>query len=234
MSIFLVLVSLPSISQVKDGTVYSWDATIGKQTKASIWFEKRDSVVVGEITYTKTNKPIKLRGILTKEDGYRLLEFESSGNVTGIITGNFKDSSFSGDWLSPKTRKELSLVLKLKSSFVAPKAVTSIPKVYDGTYRYGYSKDGPQGYLAVKRINANTAQIEFQNHTAAPAYNQATVDSVKVPINNNQIIYKLETNCVFRIRFYNDIAVVDYVNEQYECGFGMNATVDGVYLRGKK
>lgn len=231
---FLLLIRFSSFGQIKNGTVYAWDATIGKQTKASIWFEQKDSVVVGEITYLKTNKPIKLRGTVSREQGYRLLEFEPSGNITGIITGTIKDSLFSGDWFSPKTRKELPLVLKLKSSFTAHKAVIGTPTIYEGIYRYGYSKDGYQGYLAVNRINANTAQLEFQNVTSAPAYNLATVDPVKVSVQNNQIIYKMDKNCVFKIRFYNDIAVVDYLNDQYECGFGNNASVDGVYLRVKK
>ncbi len=122
----------------------------------------------------------------------------------------------------------------MKSSFIANKSVINRPTVYEGVYRYGYSEEGHQGYFVVKKINATTAQIEFQNVTAAPAYNQATVDEVKLPIKNNQIVYKMQKNCVFRIRFYNDVAVVHYINDQYDCLFGMNATVDGIYLRVKK
>jgi hypothetical protein len=63
----------------------------------------------------------------------------------------------------------------------------------------------------VKRAGRDSAIIEFNNVTAGPGYNQATIDPVKVAASKNVIIYSMQEGCIIRMRFYNNIAVVDYI-----------------------
>jgi hypothetical protein len=217
-------------AQLKPGTLYTWTGTIGKATNVSFWFAERDSVVVGAITYKRSGKPIALRGFHTQDTEYRLMEFGTDGAITGVLTGTAKGNGFTGEWFSPKTRRSHPLQLKLQQAAVPRKPVVLPAKSVSGTYAYSYSEDGPQGLLSVRQIN-DSAVIEFNNITAGPAYNQATIEPVTVALQNNGLIYTIQEGCVIRIRFYNDVAVVDYVADASDCLFGMNATVDGIYLK---
>ena len=60
------------------------------------------------------------------------------------------------------------------------------------------------------------------------------VETDTVVISNNVFTYEVKDapSCEFRVRFFNGFAAVDYVNEKYDCAFGMNATVEGLFLKG--
>jgi hypothetical protein len=225
------MMSHSSWAQLPQNTKNTYSAIIGTRTKAAIWLVEKDSIVTGEMQYEKGKSPIVLRGIQSGNE-CRILEFDKTGNITGIITGRLKGKSFTGEWFSPQTRKSFPMNLSLKQSAVLPKSSVKKIKI-EGTYTYGYGKDGPQGYLEVKQASEDSAIIEINNVTAAPAYNQATIDPIKVPFNRNQIICSVQEKCTIRIRFYQDFAVIDYVDEQNDCLFGMNASVDGIYWKGK-
>jgi hypothetical protein len=225
-----VIGSLTNHAQLKSGKVYKWAGTIGKTTAASGWFAEQDSIIVGAITYKKTGQPIPLRGVRIDSTEYRIQEFGNQGTVSGILTGTLNKNVFSGQWFSPKTRREHTLRLHLQQPLAAPKPLLSPVRNFSGTYQYNYTEEGPQGQLTVQR-RGDSAVIAFDNVTAAPAYNQATIEPVTVAVLGTQIIYRMQESCVIRIRFYNDIAVVDYLHDASDCLFGMNATVYGVYLK---
>jgi hypothetical protein len=222
----------PASAQLQKNKHYTFQALIGKSTKAQLWLTQTDDIVIGEIEYSKGKRPIALRGI--EEDGlFRILEFSPDGTITGIITGKLKNNQFSGEWFSPKSRKSLAIGFKLQEPTTLKGASLLTQSYSGGTYTYSYGKDAHQGYLNVKRISADSAMIEVSNLTAAPAYNQATIEPSTVSVTNNQVIYNVLQGCTIRIRFYSDFAVIDYVNKESDCLFGMNATVDGVYWKRK-
>ena len=222
----------PASAQLQKNKQYSVQALIGKSTKAQLWLIQTDDIIVGEIEYSKGKKPIALRG--TEEDGqFRILEFSPDGTITGIITGKLEKNQFTGEWFSPKSRKSLAIGFRLQQPTNVKRASLLKPSYAGGTYTYSYGKDAHQGYLNVKRISADSATIEVSNLTAAPAYNQATIEPSTVSVTKNQIIYKVQEGCTIRVRFYSDFAVIDYVNKESDCLFGMNATVDGIYWKKK-
>jgi hypothetical protein len=227
---YFVIHSLTTHAQLKNNKVYKWTGTIGKNTVATGWLAERDNIIVGSIMYKKSGKPIPLRGVRIDSAEYRIEEFGPKGIVSGILTGTINKNIFSGQWFSPKTRREHTLRLHLQEPLAASKPLLSPVQDFSGTYRYNYAEEGPQGQLTVHR-RGDAAVISFDNVTAAPAYNQATIEPVTVAVSGNEIVYHKEESCVIRIRFYNDIAVVDYVDDASDCLFGMNATVSGVYLK---
>ena len=101
-----------------------------------------------------------------------------------------------------------------------------------GQYTYRWGKDGANGNMTVSH-SKNKVTIRFDNVTAAPAYNMALIDDVVLELTGNQAVYQSEEDgeCLFRILFYNGFALVNYINEKDDCGFGANAHVSGVYVR---
>lgn len=139
----------------------SWSGSINKNIPVFIHYQIENEIVVGEITYLNTSekKPIKLIGTFQDED-YRLLEFDKSGNITGIITGKTDQNNFNGEWFSPKNRNSFNLELTKKDTIIASINIQPNLKEIYGTYSYGYSKEGAQGDFTVNKINDN--QIAFE------------------------------------------------------------------------
>jgi hypothetical protein len=73
-----------------------WTGTLNGKTPIFLHFKPDSNLIIGEITYlnTKDKQPITLLGTIEHDKSYRLLEFEKSGNITGIITGLPSDDTF--------------------------------------------------------------------------------------------------------------------------------------------
>ena len=230
----LLFISSTVGAQLTEKLVHRWDAVIGKNTVANIWLVAKDSVLIGEIVYKKSGKPIQLRGTFSKNTGYLLYEFDKNGNISGIMHGSFAGSGSSGEWYSPSTKNHFPLSLKLVSRTSPAKAVVLIPNNVSGSYAYQASMDGPVGTLTVSRISADTIQIELECVTAGPAYNLASIEKFNAKIRNNMVQYRVQNGCELLIRFVHDVAVVEYVNGQADCGFGAGADVSGIYMKKAK
>lgn len=91
----------------------SWKGLLNGKTPVFMHYQLDGNLIAGEITYlnTKNKLPITILGTIEDDHSYRILEFEKSGNITGIITGKPTDGTFTGSWFSPKTKKNLYLTL---------------------------------------------------------------------------------------------------------------------------
>lgn len=220
-----------STGQTTPGKTFHLTGLIGNKTKASITITESDSVLIGSITYTSTNRPIFLRGKILDNSQYRLLEFDKKGAISGIIMCSIRGKLLEGTWYSPINKKELKILMNLQSK--KPKNVSSARINPTGNYSFNYGKDGPTGWLGIERVGKDSLEIQFNNVTGGPGYSEATVEPVKLPILNNKVYYQHSPGCSIRIRFIADIALVDYENEQRECSFGLNASLEGIYLKEK-
>lgn len=139
-------------------TEVCWTGNLNGKTPVFIHYHLDSNLIIGEITYlnTKGKQPITLLGTLEDDKSYRLLEFEKSGNITGIITGFPSGDTFNGSWFSPKTRKELILNLTKKDTVINPLTLDTELQDIFGHYHYQYSEAGYQGdfeiqnYLTIK------------------------------------------------------------------------------------
>src|SRR5690349_3030177 len=96
-----------------------WAGSLNKKTPIFIHYQVVDShVIIGEITYlnSKNKVPIRLLGTVEEDRSYHLLEFDASGNITGMITGTPATNKFMGTWFSPKTGKELPMMLATRDT----------------------------------------------------------------------------------------------------------------------
>ncbi len=138
-------VTLASVNN-QVGKEISWKGFLNGKTPVFIHYQLDGNIIVGEITYlnTKNKLPITLLGTIDSDNNYRILEFEKSGNITGVITGKPAEDVFKGSWFSPKTRKELALnLVKKDTALVSKKIETKLEDLY-GHYHYQYSEEGYQ------------------------------------------------------------------------------------------
>ena len=219
----------------KDNGVH-WTGTINNKIPVSLVYTLKDSLITGSITYLNTTKkePIKIIGTLEEGD-YRLLEFEKSGNITGILSGTPTSDSFVGTWFSPKSRKDLPFSLKLSESAKTHIKDSSIGNTVFGKYTYQYGEDGPTGSLTITDLGDNKAAFSINSVTGEPAYNLADLPTDTIEFHGNTFTYPLpdSDNCEIKVSFYPGFAFVKYTKGPCEGYFGHNATVEGVFLKVK-
>jgi hypothetical protein len=213
----------------------SWTGTLNGKIPIFIHYQLDSNLIVGEITYlnTKDKLPITLLGTIEDDKTYRLLEFEKSGNISGIITGLPTDKIFNGSWFSPKTRKELVLKLVKKDTVINSKETgTKLQDIF-GHYHYQYSEAGYQGDFEISKLPNSKAVFGITSVTGAPGRNVAQIDDDTINLSTTHFIYKLADtdDCEFEVKFYKGFAFIKYTKGFCEGQFGMNATIDGIFLK---
>ncbi len=97
-------------SLLKNQDEFTWNGKINKKIPVFLHYRIVDKLIIGELTYlnTKAKKPIKIIGTIGDDKSLRILEFDPTGNITGILTGLPDKDHFKGKWFSPKRNKELT------------------------------------------------------------------------------------------------------------------------------
>ena len=228
-------VIVPKDTSTKNSNDICWAGTINGNTPVFLHYKMDSSVMIGEITYLNTAEklPITLLGTVEHEKSYRLLEFEKSGNITGIITGLPKENTFQGNWFSPKTRKTFALNLQKKDTVVSSHPIGAEVKDIFGKYHYQYTGAGYQGDLEITKLPGSKASFQISSITGEPARNMATVNNDTIDVTTTHFVYQMpNTNdCAFEVRFYNGFAWIRYTNGPCVGEFGNNATVEGLFLK---
>lgn len=220
----------------KEATQICWKGKINSKTNILLHYQIEDDLIIGKITYldTKEKTPIRIIGTIEEDQNFRLLEFDKTGNITGIITGLHKGSEFTGSWFSPKTRKELVLNLSRIDTIIPVENMKTNVENIIGEYHYQYSQAGSQGDLTIKKVNPNKISFSIFSVTDEPARNIADIETDTIKATTD-FIYKVpETDsCEFRIRFFKDFAYINYTRGYCHGMFGNNATIDGIFYKQK-
>jgi len=224
----------PAAAQAKSRMI-CWRGTLDSKIDILLQYQVEGEVVEGELIYlnTKAKEPIKIIGTIEEDQSLRLLEFEPSGNITGILIGTPTASVFEGSWFSPLTRKDLPMQLRRVDTFIATQSITALPASPEGDYYYQYGKEGNQGTLLIRSINNSRVLFEIASVTGAPARNIAYVSPDTITLQGNSFIYTVpETDdCTFKVSFYKDFAYIQYTNGYCNGVFGHNASVDGIFYK---
>lgn len=102
-----------------------------------------------------------------------------------------------------------------------------------GLYHYQYSEEGSQGSLQVEKLGKDKIAFSIFSVTSAPARNIADVQKDTVSLTGNSFVYTIpgSDSCAFKVSFYKGFVQVNYTKGYCSGQFGMNATVDGVFVK---
>jgi hypothetical protein len=215
-----------------------WTGTLNGKTPIFIHYQLDSNLIIGQIIYlnTKDKLPIRLLGTIEEDKNYRLLEFDKTGNITGIITGLPTDKIFKGSWFSPKSNKELSMALSIADTSILSPDIKPISNQIFGNYHYQYGENGFNGDFEINRVD--NAKVDFNilsltNVERGP--NIAEVEKDTIVMRGNSFVYKIpdSDSCEFKTTFYNDFVYINYTKGYCSGQFGLNATIDGIYLKAK-
>ena len=239
---------------------HAWQGELGNKIPVSVWFEIRNGLITGELVYTNTKekKPIRLLGTVAADGNLHMQEMLPTGAISGIISGKMSGDLFEGTWKAPdklvkkgNSYEEVggkSFSLRLTKAALAgtpfrwEHAPNALPNALVGNYQYSYGKDRQYGALTLSRAEGEGVQCTISSYTDAPAHNQAYLSFAadassggKGRLQGNHIVYEEDTSCAVEILLFSDFAVVRYL-EGKRCNgwFGMNATVEGIFLRQKE
>jgi hypothetical protein len=217
--------------------VYFWTGNINSKIPVFMWVTIRDSIIQGEVTYSKTkNKaPIKLIGQIERDGQIRVCEYLTNGTISGIFHFNKIDNSATGFWYSTAKETKLSFELSSKDTLLANIDTSFQSEVITGDYAYMYGKEGSQGGISIRKVSSDKISFSIGCVTNAPARNLAEVKLDTVSLANNGFVYKLRNSkdCSFQVKFYKNFLLICYLKDYGDCGdfFGLNATVDGIFYK---
>lgn len=220
------------------GKEICWIGSFNGKTPVFIHYQLDSNLIIGEIIYLKTkNKlPITLLGTVKDDKSYRLLEFDNTGNITGVIEGKPTEKSFDGLWFSPKTKKELLMKLYSKDTSInSPNTNPDRSRIF-GNYHYQYGNKGYNGDFNINKLVGNKIDFNILSLTNVErGPNIAEVEKDTIPMTGNNFIYKIpeSDSCEFKVTFYKGFVYINYINGYCQNQFGLSATIDGIYLKTK-
>jgi hypothetical protein len=215
-----------------------WIGNLNGKIPIFIHYQVNDNLIIGEITYlnTKNKIPIRLLGTIEEDKNYRLLEFDNIGNITGVIIGKPIEKIFKGNWISPKTKKELVMALSLKDTLIASQDIKPDKSKIFGNYHYQYGERGYNGDFDVNKVGNNKIDFHILSLTNAErGPNIAEVEKDTIAMTDNSFVYKIpdSDNCEFKVTFYNGFVYINYTKGYCDSQFGLGATIDGIYVKTK-
>lgn len=213
-----------------------WIGTLNRQTPVFIHYQLDNSLIIGEIIYlnTKDKLPIKLLGTIEEDKSYRLLEFDNTGNITGIIEGNLSAKRFNGSWISPRTKRELIMRLTFKDTLINCLDIKPDESQIFGNYHYQYGENGYNGDFDISKVGKDKIHFHILSLTNVDrGPNIAEVEKDTIEIKGNNFIYRIpgSDSCEFKTTFYKGFIYINYTKSYCESQFGLNATIDGIYLK---
>lgn len=214
--------------------INAWQGNLDGKYPVLMWYKNIDGVLQGSLFYTdqESAPAIRIVGRETEDGFHELIEHMPDGKITGHWKLRPTRNSVEGDWSSPSNGKTYSASLMDIDTAVE---VNDISKGTDLSGNYVYYFDdanGPAGHLSVKQIGKKVI-VGFDNVSGGPAHDLATIsnDTLTLSGNTAKHISSEYGECQFSIRFFDGFAVVDYIDDNADCGFGHNAFVNGVYLK---
>ena len=230
--------SLPHNQVHKEEPVfYKWAGNIRSNIPVSAWFVVKGKILKGELTYLKTKyrSPITILGSVKEHNRVEFSEFQKNGLITGTFSGKLSNDSCTGTWSSPKSGRDFPFELVFKDTTLANADTSFIPASIPGEYAYKFGDKGPGGGITIKEISHELYSFEINCVTGAPGYNVAELTADSIRFSDNAVVYSMPhaDKCQFSIKVFKGFLIIDYLNENYDCGFGLNASVDGVFLKTK-
>ena len=210
-----------------------WKGSLDGKIPVSIQYQTDGDIGVGEIVYlnTEMKTPIKLLGYVY-DDWFEFSEYDQYGEITGHIRGSISEGKVEGRWNTFYLTREYQLTASRVDTLIPTVDIKAEPKGIYGIYTYEYDENGGMGRLSAEKGPNDRFRFQISSTLGERGgYNMAIVDRDFAVLEKDSFIYQLpDTECLFSVRFYKDFACVRSI-EGCATAFGMNASVDGFYIK---
>ncbi len=217
------------------GTRSQWSGTIGNgddPRQIDLWLAEKDGFIIGEITFADNGTPRTLAGTRLDE-GIFFHEFARDGRVLRSYTSSSLSNGVFDGLVAGNAAVNIILDAIVEDDEVFSGGVSA------GSYRNAFGpfegeNVGPIGLVTLSDVTAESATLEISSVTGAPAHNLAVIAPTEVPIFGNSARYEERSDwldCGFDVVAFGDVVFVEHFADRWECGFGNNASVEGVYVR---
>ena len=215
----------------------NWRITIGGTIGGDLWLAQEGVFIRGQITYDNSEVPVDVVGHrFNNGNSYFFHEINPDGSLGGTadIREVFADSTL-GDmmWRSDTGLRELAITFE----GFDPVPYVLDPVIQPGLYEFSIptstGEQGPFGRLTISSVDANSATVEFVSANGGPDFNQAVIDTVTVPHDNNVLRFEISNssvNCAIDTIVLDGFAVAITQIGRTECGFDFAASVAGIYV----
>ncbi len=244
--VFMLLFSLTMGAQTIVERV-AFQAMLNGKIPVRVAFEvDAEKNAAGEIYYPKAKNPapILIVGYKMPEGDYFLREFNSKGEVTGVLNVERKAGKVSGYWTHPRTEEGMRFTNVRTITF--PKAcggklLPEDPGHIGREYRYSFYHTGLRemmgGTATFRGAGKNRIHFDISNVPGNIAEGRSQQGRPAV-IHGNQFVYKNVNECGygFKAIFYKQFVVLETVSDYEETTgcFGAHTTFDGIYIKVKE
>lgn len=212
-----------------------WKGALNRKTQVLMHYSIYGKLVVGVAEFTGS-KPstAHLIGKLENDTTLQLMEFEKDGQVSAVMHGTIRGKKLSGDWFTYENTRDLNVQFTKIDTVITPMDIAPKGNL-GGVYQYQFGEEGESGSMEVDTYEGNHVAFNIRSVTGPPAHNVAVVNDGSAVISDNKFSYVLpeSDDCRFEVALYNDFAVVSYRTGSCLHDFGLNATLEGVYIKVK-
>lgn len=218
-----------------DGMASHWSGSVavgdGSQT-VSLWLAETQRLIRGEITYADTGETRLLAG-KRLGTGFFVHEFDSAGRARNTFEVGLVSS---GELLEITGTPPGPIALELVDVVTDPTAFE--PTIQPGDYKYAFAPFngerccGPSGGLTISNVALDSLTVAIDATTSGPAFNIATIEPTTLPLSGNVARFEERNDwldCAFELIVFDGLVFVESVDQRVDCGFGLNASVLGIY-----
>lgn len=220
----------PSIDLTSENWSTKLSGSLDDKIMIDLDLARQGNLLKGTLTYKSQGKPIRVFGHVYSPNSFFIREYAKGTEVSGMLSGEFKSSEIEGSWSPPSGDKTRKMVLQLAEGKSAAK-FGGQPGNVAGKYSFVYPNEGGAGNLNVKQTG-NKLEFDVSSHTGAPGYRMAIIEEAEAELEGNSAICRyVPGECEFKLTFFDDFAFIDWIDDKFECEFGMGASIEGIFVK---
>lgn len=105
----------------------------------------------------------------------------------------------------------------------------------DFSGKYNLETQYNQNSILIEKTSENEANFKMVCASGPPSYNTGELEG-QLTVENNKAEFRTEFEfsnsfCGLKFEFFEDSLIVSYLEDGFDCGFGMNVYADGTYIK---
>ncbi len=242
----LTMLTLVGIQAQRIVERHAFQGTLNGKTSVRIAFEvNSDNIVAGHIYYPKAAHPapIMVAGFKNADGSYHLNEYQTDGEISGLIDLTISKGRLTGIWTNPRTEKELKFTQMSSIAFpkgfgglLTPEDPGQLGHYYCFNLYHTGMKELMGGHVSLKAAGKNKVHFDIGNVVTGNIAEGSSEKGRPAVLNGNKFVYKNLNECGygFSAAFFPRFVVLRTITDwnTTDC-FGAHSSFDGIYIKTK-